>query len=284
MFKEKKPINWSERYWNQIERNIGFVKFSEQEILRHVPVAVLGVGGLGGPLAEQLVRLGCEHIVICDNDKFEESNLNRQICLREDIGKNKVDIVQRLLKNINPEASIEKYYDINEKNVSKVLKGVKIVALTLDDPIASIIISRECSNNNIPLIESWGVPYICSWWFTPESVDYETCYELNTKELSIQQIIESEKIQLTIKKAFLNKVLKFPGLKETCDREKGSLEGMSSGKLALRSFAPMVRMTASYLALDIILSGILKMKLMVLAPRVIAFDYIRLKQIEFSMM
>ena len=161
MFKEKKPINWSERYWNQIERNIGFVKFSEQEILRHVPVAVLGVGGLGGPLAEQLVRLGCEHIVICDNDKFEESNLNRQICLREDIGKNKVDIVQRLLKNINPEASIEKYYDINEKNVSKVLKGVKIVALTLDDPIASIIISRECSNNNIPLIESWGLAYLC---------------------------------------------------------------------------------------------------------------------------
>ncbi|MHA1491298.1 MAG: ThiF family adenylyltransferase [Promethearchaeota archaeon] len=284
MFNEKKPKNWSERYWNQIERNIGFVKFSEQEILRQVPVAVLGVGGLGGPLAEQLVRMGCEHIVICDNDRFEESNLNRQICLREDIGKNKVDVVQRLLENINPEASIEKYYDINEKNVSKVLNGVKIVALTLDDPIASIIISRECSNKNIPLIESWGVPYLCSWWFTPESVDYETCYELNTKELSIQQIVESENIQLTVKKAFLNKVLKFPGLKETCDREKGSLEDMSSGKLALRSFAPMVRMTASYLALDIILTGILKVKLMVLAPRVIAFDYIRLKQIEFSMM
>jgi len=282
VFSEKKPKNWSKRYWNQIERNIGFIKFSEQELLRQAKIAILGVGGLGGPLVEQLVRTGCENVVICDNDVFERSNLNRQVCFREDIGQKKVTVVQRTLKKINPEIDVKTFENVNEKNISKILENVKIAALTLDDPIASIIISRECLKRKIPLIEAWGIPYVCSWWFTQESTDYETCYELNTKELSIQQIIESEKAQLTVKKAFLPKVLKFPHLKETCDREKGSLEGMSSGELSLRSFAPMVRMTASYLAFDIIFSGILKIKSMVLAPKVIAYDYLQMKQIKFK--
>ena len=68
MFEKKKLKNWSDSYWNHIKRNIGLVKLREQERLRNTPIAVLGVGGLGGPLAEQLIRSGCEQIIICDNE------------------------------------------------------------------------------------------------------------------------------------------------------------------------------------------------------------------------
>ena len=282
MFEEKKSNNWSERYWNQIRRNIGLVSFSEQEKLRKTPIAILGVGGLGGSMVEQLVRAGCEKILICDNEKFEESNLNRQICVKNDIGKYKVDILEDFLKNINPEIRLRKYYEINEKNILEILKNIAFVALTLDNPITSIMISRACSEKKIPMIESFGIPYLCAWWFTSDSVDYETCYEIKTQKMSIQQIIKSQKASLDVQKALLPKVLMFPGIYEIYNREIGVIESMSLGKLALRSFAPIVRMMASYLAFEIIYAGILKLKPMILAPQVIGYDYIRMKPIKFS--
>ena len=73
-------FRWTQDYSHQISRNLGHVTLEEQEILRNTPIGVFGVGGLGGLLSEQLVRTGCEHIVICDRDIFEPSNLNRQTC------------------------------------------------------------------------------------------------------------------------------------------------------------------------------------------------------------
>ncbi|MBW1784772.1 MAG: ThiF family adenylyltransferase [Deltaproteobacteria bacterium] len=66
-------------------RNIGPITYKEQELIRTTKVAVLGIGGLGGSLAENLVRTGCQNLVICDQDIFDESNLNRQICTIERI-------------------------------------------------------------------------------------------------------------------------------------------------------------------------------------------------------
>ena len=124
MFEKKKLKNWSNSYWNHIKRNIGLVKLREQEKLRNTPIAVLGVGGLGGSLAEQLIRSGCEQIIICDNDKFEESNLNRQLCTRKDIGKYKIDVIEQYLKEINPDIGLRKYYKINEKNVLQAMNEI----------------------------------------------------------------------------------------------------------------------------------------------------------------
>jgi len=282
VFENKKPKNWSESYWNQIKRNIGIVSFRDQEKLRKTGIAVFGLGGLGGPLVEQLVRAGCEKFVLCDNDKFEESNLNRQLCTREDIGKYKVDTIENFLKKINPEIEIHKYYKTNAKKVSESLENINILALTLDDPIISILISRECLKSNIAMIESWGFPYVCAWWFTKDSKSYENCYGLSTQNKSIQEITKSKKLQLSIKKSLISKVFQFPGLQESCDREPGAVNGMILGKLPLRSFAPMVRMTAAYLAFEIIFAGILRIKEMILAPKIIGFDYLRMKSFKFS--
>ena len=132
------------------------------------------------------------------------------------------------------------------------------------------------------MIESYGMPYLCAWWFTSESIDYETCYELGTKDISILQLKKSQEILTDVKKKTLTKLLKFPGIKETYDREKGAAEGIISGKLPFVSIAPIVRMTASYIAFEIIYSGILKVKKMVLAPNVLGYDYMQMKPIEFS--
>ena len=278
MFVNQKMDAWSEPYWEHVIRNIGPITFEEQELIRTSRVAVLGVGGLGGPLAENLVRAGCQDLLICDFDVFDESNLNRQICTTEDIGKRKIDVVEVFLQKIDPEINVKKVFKITSENIASVLEGVKVIALTLDDPATSIFIAREARKRGIPMIESWAVPFLFTWWFTPESVDYETCYDLNTKHLDYQELSYLKKeINLAPYQAFLPKVFKMPGVREKYDREPGAFEEMMSGNIGARSFAPFVRITSDFLSVDVIFSGILGIKTKNLAPNLKGFDYINME-------
>lgn len=282
--KKKKPIeNWSKSYWKQVSRNIGLLKLEDQELLRKVNIAIFGLGGLGGPLSEQLVRTGCENLLICDNDKFEISNLNRQLCTINDIGKNKVDVIEKLLKGINPEIKLKKFNEVNVNNVSNIFNNISIVALTLDDPITSILIARECYKRKIPMLESWAIPYLCAWWFTEHCIDYETFYGLKTHEIPIQEIYNSKDLLLNIKKVFFNKLKQFPGITERFDREKGVLNELLSGSIPSISLAPIVRMAASYLAYEVIFTGILRVKKMILAPNIIGYDYFKMEPLNFNL-
>jgi hypothetical protein len=280
MRKSRKHENWSEFYSQFISRNIGLVSVEEQEIIRTSKVAVLGVGGIGGPLAEQLVRSGCEHLAICDNEKFDTSNLNRQLCFEEDIGKLKIDVCSARLKKINPNIRVDKVKEFTRKTAPILLDGTTVANLTLDDPIVSIHIARECFDRKIPLLEAWGIPYLWAWWFTQESADYEECYKFNTKNLSVEEIANTPEIGADIKLKMLNKLKQFPDVQERYNREKGTIQGMASGKLPFVSIAPVVRLTASYLAYETIYAGLIKAKKMNLAPSVRAFDYFKMKSIE----
>lgn len=278
MFANQKMDTWSEPYWEHIIRNIGPITFQEQEMIRTSHVAVLGVGGLGGPLAENLVRAGCQSLVICDFDVFDESNLNRQICTIEDIGKRKIDVVESFLYKIDPEVSIRKFFKITQQNINSVLEDVKVVALTLDDPATSIFIAREARKREIPMIESWAVPFLFTWWFTPDSVDYETCYGLDTHRFDYFELSNLKKeINLLTYQALLPKVFTMPGVREKYDREPGAFEEMMSGTIGARSFAPFVRITADFLSVDVIFSGILNVKPKNLAPNLKGLDYIRME-------
>jgi len=278
MFVNQKLDNWSEAYWEHIIRNIGPITFQEQERIRISYVAILGLGGLGGPLAENLVRAGCQNLVICDFDVFDESNLNRQICTIEDIGKRKIDVVENFLLKIDPDVKIKKFFKITEQNIKSLLEDVKVVTLTLDDPTTSIFIAREARKRNIPLIESWGVPFLFTWWFTSESIDYETCYGLNTMKFDYFELSNLKKeINLLTHQALLPKIFKIPGVREKYDREPGAFDEMMSGSIGTRSFAPFVRMTADLLSVDVIFSGILAIKLKNLAPHLKGFDYIKME-------
>ena len=278
MFTNQKLESWSEPYWKHVIRNIGPITFEEQETIRTSRVAVLGVGGLGGPLAENLVRAGCQNLVICDFDVFDESNLNRQICTIEDIGKRKIDVVAEFLQKIDPEISVRKFFKISQRNIDAVLEGVKAIALTLDDPATSIFIAREARKRRIPMIESWGVPFLFTWWFTPESVDYEECYGLETEKFNYFELSNLKKeINLATYQALLPKVFTMPGVREKYDREPGAFEEMMAGNIGARSFAPFVRITADFLSVDVIFSGILDIKPKNLAPNLKGFDYINME-------
>jgi molybdopterin/thiamine biosynthesis adenylyltransferase len=95
-------------------RNIGFLTEAEQSTLEEASVAIAGVGGVGGLLAERLVRLGVGHLRITDPGDFEVSNLNRQLCSsRDSVGRNKAEVVGAHLAVINPGARI----DVDRKGI-----------------------------------------------------------------------------------------------------------------------------------------------------------------------
>lgn len=71
-------------------------------------VALFGVGGVGGYVAEALGRAGIGRITLVDKDKVSESNINRQIIATyETIGQSKTEVMKKRLLSINPELQVE---------------------------------------------------------------------------------------------------------------------------------------------------------------------------------
>ena len=94
--------------YNEIfSRNVLFLTESEQDKLRRSTISIAGVGGVGGLLAERLIRLGVGYLKITDPEDFELSNLNRQFgSSMLSLGRNKAQVVFAHLKDINPQAKI----------------------------------------------------------------------------------------------------------------------------------------------------------------------------------
>src|SRR5665647_3638505 len=89
-------------------RNKKTLSDEDQLKLANSCVAVVGCGGLGGYIAEQLARVGVGRLVLFDGDRFEVSNLNRQIMATElNIGQWKVEAAQERLRSVNSEVQVE---------------------------------------------------------------------------------------------------------------------------------------------------------------------------------
>ncbi|MBO7124060.1 MAG: tRNA threonylcarbamoyladenosine dehydratase [Treponema sp.] len=80
------------------------------EKLHKARVIVFGIGGVGSYVVEALVRSGIGAIDIVDDDKICLSNLNRQLyALRSTIGKDKVDVAEERIHDINPDCKVTKW-------------------------------------------------------------------------------------------------------------------------------------------------------------------------------
>lgn len=122
-------------------------------------VAVFGIGGVGGHLAESLVRSGIGTIDIIDNDTVSLTNINRQIIATHDtVGKLKVDVMEERLKSINPDCIINKYNmfvlpeNINEFDFS----SYTYVADAIDTVSGKLAIVKKAYELGISVISSMG--------------------------------------------------------------------------------------------------------------------------------
>lgn len=94
---------------NWHDRNERFFGRDGQEKLRRTTVAVVGIGGLGTHVVQQLALLGVGRLILVDPEELDDSNRNRYVGARHDDpvpGTLKVEIGQRLVHDINPEIEV----------------------------------------------------------------------------------------------------------------------------------------------------------------------------------
>ncbi len=95
------------RYEEKFCRNIGIFTQEEQNKLKKTTIGIAGMGGVGGMLAERLIRIGVGKLKITDTGAFELSNFNRQVGANEEtMNLKKAEVLYHELKKINTEAEI----------------------------------------------------------------------------------------------------------------------------------------------------------------------------------
>ena len=132
-------------------------RFSRQIILKDIGIIgqkkikqskalIIGIGGLGCPVAEFLTRAGIGKIGIIDNDLVNLSNIHRQSLFdTTDLKKLKVVAAKKKLKKINPKISIQSYnLRLNKNNFKRIIKGFDYIVDGSDNFETKFLINDFC--------------------------------------------------------------------------------------------------------------------------------------------
>ena len=144
---------------NQFERTALLLGKASVERLARKRVAVFGVGGVGGFVCEGLVRAGIGAIVIVDKDTVALSNINRQlIALHSTVGKNKVDVLEERLKDINKNLIIKKYkcFFLPETSETFDFREYDYVVDAIDTVTGKIELILKAKEAGVPIISAMG--------------------------------------------------------------------------------------------------------------------------------
>tara|TARA_B100001996_G_scaffold376745_1_gene358391 strand:- start:200 stop:955 length:756 start_codon:yes stop_codon:yes gene_type:complete len=131
-----------ERYSRQIIlKNVGV---AGQKNIFNSKVLVIGAGGLGCPIVDYLSRSGVGTIGVADYDKVTLSNIHRQSLYNsKDIGKYKVEVLKKKIKQINPYIKIKAYKKkINKNNLNSIIKNFDIIVDGSDNFKTKFLINK----------------------------------------------------------------------------------------------------------------------------------------------
>ncbi len=129
-----------------------------QEKLRASRVAVLGLGGVGGPAALYLAAAGVGELVLVDGDVVEASNLNRQILFAfSDLGRPKARAAAECLQSLNPDLRMDVVErTVEERDLEPLLKGCNFVLDCFDKNADRLAVNKECVHLGVPAAHSFA--------------------------------------------------------------------------------------------------------------------------------
>ena len=161
-------------------RNMGTIGVDGQIRLLQSTVAVVGAGGLGSTAIELLARQGIGHLIIIDNDRFTESDLNRQITsTEENLGQYKVTVAARRVKKINSATMVTAFRrKLTKDNARNLLSGAQLAVDGLDNLPSRLALEQACRQLAIPYVygavAGFGGQLITIF---PEDVGLSSLYE-----------------------------------------------------------------------------------------------------------
>ena len=149
-----------------------------QEKLRMATVLIIGLGGLGSPVALYLAAAGCGHLILVDDDQVDLSNLQRQVVHTTDrIGVNKAISAAEQLREINPHCELT---TIDHRPAPEELQSLleqSTVALDCTDNFASrFALNDACWQAGVPLVSGAAIRWEGQVTVFNPSVAGSPCY------------------------------------------------------------------------------------------------------------
>ena len=205
-----------------------------QKKLKCAKVLVIGAGGLGCPVLQYLAGAGVGTIGIVDDDKVDESNLQRQILFNlNDIGKSKALVAVEKLSAQNPNCQFKDYQvRLTTANALEIISGYDIVVDGSDNFPTRYLVNDACVMLCKPLVfgsvfkfegqvavfnYKGGATYRCLYPQPPSSEEVPNCSEIGVLgvlpgTVGLLQATEVIKIITGIGHVLSNKLLRFDAL------------------------------------------------------------------------
>ena len=130
------------------------VDIKGQEKLRAAKVMIIGLGGLGSPVALYLAAAGIGELVLCDFDVVDISNLQRQIIHSgESVGQYKVDSAKKRISDLNPDCNIRIIKEpVSDSILQQEIPQLDLVVDCTDNLSSRLLINSACVEHKICLV------------------------------------------------------------------------------------------------------------------------------------
>ena len=191
-------------------------------------VLVVGLGGLGSPVAMYLAASGVGRLIIADADRVELSNLQRQIIHFTDaVGRDKTDSARRTLRMLSPETAVEAVCArLDSSTLPAQLARADVVVDGCDNFETRHAVNRACVETGKPLVSGAVIRMegqVSVFAATPDAPCYECLYpaEVGVEESCVQsgvlapvagvvgavQAVETIKVLLDVGEALVGRLL-----------------------------------------------------------------------------
>jgi molybdopterin/thiamine biosynthesis adenylyltransferase len=137
-------------------RNMRTFSLADQAALLKSHAGVVGLGGLGGTVTEILARMGVGRLTLIDGDRFEDSNLNRQLLSSPaNLAQPKADAAAQRVRRINPSTDVTVHACfLTAQNAAELLAGCDVVVDCLDNLRTRFDVEDACRLIGCPMVSA----------------------------------------------------------------------------------------------------------------------------------
>jgi len=236
-------------YYSFTGRNIGFVNEREQEHLRDARVFICGVGGMGGAAFMALVRAGVGKFVIADIDRFEVSNLNRQVfAFADEVGQEKAVTAADAARRINPTIEIDVQGESWTDKLPEIARRCSVIVNGMDDIAAGVHLYRTAQTAHATVIDAYMSPLPSVIVVRPNDPRPEERLGFPTRGKDWRDITEDDRRAAML--AEIEHVMLHSSSRNHIDL--GIAGEVAAGRRSRMSFAPMVISTGMLMAYEAI--------------------------------
>lgn len=153
-----------------------------QQKLIESHVLIIGLGGLGSPVAMYLAAAGVGELTLIDDDKVDLSNLQRQIVhSTQSIGVSKVESAEQTLKRLNPECKINHIENrLSEPELNELIKDISVIVDCCDNFDTRFMLNRVGFHSKTPLVSGAAIRWegqLSTYTYLKDTPCYRCLYE-----------------------------------------------------------------------------------------------------------